>query len=178
MQEGRVLAYNAITESISNVWQHAYDDVFFTQPVPEELRNWWFIVQCIHDQFYIAMYDMGAGIPTTISKKPWAAALIETISSLIELRGYKVVVSPDAKSIKAAVDYGRSRFKQDNRGKGLTEAKDFVQQNPQGSMLIFSGLGHYEYKTEGDDELLETLSSPFRGTLIQWNLRLETKNEC
>lgn len=178
MHEGSLLAYNAITESISNVWQHAYDDEFFSSPVPEELRNWWIIVQCIEDQFFIAMYDIGAGIPKTISTKPWAAALIEAISSILDVTGMKVLVSPDAKSIKAAVDYGKSRFKQDNRGKGLTEAKDFVQQNPKGSLLIFSGLGHYEYRTEGDEEKLETLGSQFRGTLIQWNIKLETKNEA
>lgn len=176
MHEGTLLAYNAITESISNVWQHAYDDVFFKEPVPIELRNWWIIVQCVQDQFFVSMYDMGAGIPTTINTKPWAAALIESISKLFEKTGF-IILSADAKSIKAAVDYGKSRFKQDNRGKGLTEAKDFVQRNPQGSLLIFSGQGYYKYKTEGDEESLETLSTPFKGTLIQWNLKLEKKDD-
>uniref|UniRef100_UPI00161A98A1 hypothetical protein n=1 Tax=Pseudomonas chlororaphis TaxID=587753 RepID=UPI00161A98A1 len=176
MHEGSLLAYNAITESISNVWQHAYDDTFFKDPVPVELRNWWIIVQCIHDQFFVSMYDMGIGIPATISNKPWAAALIESITKLLENTGL-TILSPDAKSIKAAVDYGKSRFKQDNRGKGLTEAKDFVQRNPHGSLFIFSGLGHYQYRTQGDHESLETLGSPFQGTLIQWNLKLEKKDE-
>ncbi|MNJ52226.1 hypothetical protein D3C77_475510 [compost metagenome] len=177
MHEGSLLAYNAITESISNVWQHAYDDSFFDEPVPLELRNWWIIVQHVGDQFFISMYDMGASIPVTISAKPWASALLDTITKFLDLKGVTIVASGDAKSIKAAVDYGRSRFKKDNRGKGLTEAKDFVQRNPNGSMLIFSGLGHYEYRTEGDEEILETLGSPFKGTLIQWNLMLEKKDD-
>lgn len=177
MHEGSLLAYNAITESISNVWQHAYDDMFFDVPVPVELRNWWIIVQCIHDQFFVSMYDMGIGIPATIDSKPWAAALIESITKLLEGTRFQVS-SPDAKSIKAAVDYGKSRFKQDNRGKGLTEAKDFVQRNPHGSLFIFSGSGHYAYRTKDDNEELEPLSSPFQGTLIQWNLKLEKKDEA
>lgn len=177
MHEGSLLAYNAITESISNVWQHAYDDSFFDTPVPLQLRNWWIIVQHIEDQFFIAMYDVGASIPVTISTKPWAPALIETISKFLDRNGVKVFASGDAKSIKAAVDYGKSRFKKDNRGKGLTEAKDFVQRNPEGSMFIFSGLGHYAYHTEGDEEKLETLGAPLKGTLIQWNLMLEKKDE-
>lgn len=41
MHEGALLAYNAITESVSNVWQHAYDDAFFDVPVHVDLRNWW-----------------------------------------------------------------------------------------------------------------------------------------
>ncbi|MEN5216818.1 hypothetical protein ABE484_13255 [Pseudomonas pudica] len=175
MDEGGLLAYNAITESISNVWQHAYDDSFFAAPIPNSQKNWWIIVQHIKDQFFIAVYDMGAGIPATINTKPWAAALIDSLSAFFDV---KVISSPDAKSIKAAVDYGRSRFKLDNRGKGLTEAKDFVQRNPMGSMLIYSGLGHYEYKTQGDEENLATLSSHFPGTLIQWNLKLEKKDEA
>ena len=175
MHEGALLVYNAITESISNVWQHAYDDSFFDKPVPLELRNWWLIVQHIDDQFFIAMYDMGASIPVTISTKSWAPALLETISKILDVRGGKFLAAGDAKSIKAAVDYGKSRFKKDNRGKGLTEAKDFVQRNPKGAMLIHSGLGHYVYKTEGDKEELETLGAPLKGTLIQWNLMLEKK---
>ncbi|UUC17580.1 hypothetical protein NOV18_20255 [Pseudomonas asiatica] len=175
MDEGALLAYNAITESISNVWQHAYDDAFFATPIPASQKNWWIIVQNIKDQFFIAVYDMGAGIPATINAKPWAAALIESLRAFFDV---KVISSPDAKSIKAAVDYGRSRFKLDNRGKGLTEAKDFVQRNPMGSMLIYSGLGHYEYRTQDDEENLSTLSSNFPGTLIQWNLKLEKKNEA
>ena len=176
MHEGKLMAYNAITESISNVWQHAYDDEFFDPPLQEHMRNWWIIAQRIDDQFFIAMYDMGAGIPATISKKNWAPALLEVISKMLDKKFKMFVFSDDAKSIKAAVDYGKSRFKQDNRGKGLTEAKDFVQRNPEGSMLIFSGLGHYEYKTDGDDESLHNLNSNFNGTLIQWNLKLENKD--
>lgn len=175
MDEGDLLAYNAITESISNVWQHAYDPGFFKKDVPDSQKNWWIIVQRIESQFFIAVYDMGSGIPATISAKPWAAALIESFSAMFNI---KVLSSLDAKSIKAAVDYGKSRFKLDNRGKGLTEAKDFVQRNPNGSMLIYSGTGHYEYETSTDKENLETLGSPFLGTLIQWNLLLEKKNEA
>ncbi|WP_440804883.1 hypothetical protein [Pseudomonas syringae] len=177
VHEGSLLVVNAITESISNVWQHAYDDSFFKEPVPIELRSWWIIVQCIQDQFFVSMYDMGAGIPKTINSKPWAADLLESITKFLETTMY-VIASPDAKSIKAAVDYGKSRFKLDNRGKGLTEAKDFVQLNPEGSLLIFSGYGRYTYRTKDDKEVLDTLSSQFKGTLIQWNLKLEKKDEA
>ncbi len=177
VHEGSLLVVNAITESISNVWQHAYDDSFFIDPVPIELRSWWIIVQRIQDQFFVSMYDMGAGIPTTISSKPWAADLIQSIIELLQTSRFSYD-GGDATSIKAAVDYGKSRFKLDNRGKGLTEAKDFVQLNPEGSLLIFSGYGRYVYSTKKDEENLATLSSQFRGTLIQWNLKLEKKNEA
>ncbi|PBP63338.1 hypothetical protein DND62_07125 [Pseudomonas syringae pv. pisi] len=177
VHEGSLLVVNAITESISNVWQHAYDDSFFVDPVPIELRSWWIIVQCIQDQFFVSMYDMGAGIPATISSKPWAADLIESIVELLQNSKFSLE-APDATSIKAAVDYGKSRFKLDNRGKGLTEAKDFVQLNPEGSLFIFSGYGRYVYRTKDDKELLGTLNTQFRGTLIQWNLKLEKKNEA
>ncbi|WP_313128040.1 hypothetical protein [Stutzerimonas nitrititolerans] len=169
-EEADLLAYNAITESVSNVWQHAYDDDFFDGGVEPELAHWWIIVECIDDQFYIAVYDKGAGIPFTLQKKSWYHVAFVNEQGKIEFE-----IPVDAQRIKMAVEYGRSRFKVDNRGKGLSEAKDFVQSNPDGTLIIYSGFGNYTYHSEDGKEELRKLPSTFGGTLIQWNLRLNKK---
>lgn len=165
LEEENALAFSAITESISNVWQHAYDSEFYKGDL--EFAHWWIIVERIADQFYIAVYDTGAGIPLTIENKAWYPKMF--VLSDGKLYEYAV----DAYRIKMAVEYGRSRFKVDNRGKGLSEAKDFVMSNPEGIMIIFSGYGSYTYHTEGEREDLKPLRRMFPGTLIQWNLTLE-----
>jgi len=167
-EEADLIAYNAITESVSNVWQHAYDDDFFEGGVDSRLAHWWIIVERIKDQFYIAVYDKGAGIPFTLQKKPWyRVALVN------EQGNIQHDIAMDALRIKMAVEYGRSRFKVDNRGKGLSEAKDFVQLNPRGTMIIYSGYGDYTYYADTRKDELRNLPSNFGGTLIQWNLQLE-----
>ncbi|WP_122435044.1 ATP-binding protein [Pseudomonas viridiflava] len=168
--ESDLLAYNAITESVSNVWQHAYDGSFFEKGINIELARWWINVERIEDQFFIVVYDRGAGIPFTLQKKPWyKIALIDG------QRGTIHSIPLDAMGIKLAVEYGQSRFKNDNRGKGLSEAKEFVQSNPQGIMLIYSGFGSFAFYSERNDTKLDELPKRFPGTLIQWNLKLETK---
>jgi len=169
LDEENVLAYNAITESVSNVWQHAYDNDFVADNFNKTLANWWIIVEKIDDQFFIAVYDIGVGIPTTLERKYWYTVYYSyTDGKLYEY-------AADAHRIKMAVEYGRSRFKVDNRGKGLSEAKDFVLSNPEGAMIIYSGQGSYIFKTNTGKEKLTKLPSEFPGTLIQWNLKLESK---
>ncbi|RII79141.1 hypothetical protein [Pseudomonas monteilii] len=168
LDEENVLAYNAITESVSNVWQHAYDEDFLGADFNRDLANWWIIVEKIKDQFFIAVYDIGAGIPTTLERKPWYKVYF------IHSDGKLYEYAADAHRIKMAVEYGRSRFKVDNRGKGLSEAKDFVLSNPEGAMIIYSGNGAYIFETASGEEKLENIPSGFPGTLIQWNLRLES----
>lgn len=169
LDEENVLAYNAITESVSNVWQHAYDEDFLGTEFNRDLANWWIIVERIDDQFFIAVHDIGAGIPKTLERKSWYSVFFRHSD------GKLYEYAADAHRIKMAVEYGRSRFKVDNRGKGLSEAKDFVLSNPEGAMIIYSGNGAYIFKTASGKEKLNSLTSTFPGTLIQWNLRLESK---
>lgn len=164
-EEG-VKAFAAITESFSNVWQHAYDDDFYKTPLPDEEKCWWIAVERINSQLFIAVYDSGVGIPTTLSKKPWYGELIADLLTRLGMSG-----ANDGLAIRAAVEYGNSRFKTGGRGKGLAEAKDFVSANPDGTMVIYSGSGSYEFKA-ANPEILESLPSSMAGTLIQWNLKL------
>lgn len=164
--EDGVKAFAAITESFSNVWQHAYDDAFYDSPLPDDEKNWWIAVERIEAQLFIAVYDSGVGIPKTLSRKPWYGELIADLLNRLGMSG-----ANDGLAIRAAVEYGNSRFKTGGRGKGLAEAKDFVSANPDGTMLIYSGSGSYQFKA-GQPEILEPLPSLMTGTLIQWNLKL------
>lgn len=175
--EEAVLAYNAITESISNVGLHAYDGNFFKSKFDNFSESWWIIAHRLKEQLYIAIYDMGAGIPTTIENKPSYRELLEQIKKML---GKYFLIVNDASKIKAAVEYGKSRFSMEEdgqkHGKGLAEAKEFVDSNPRGKLLIYSGTGSYHH-TKHEDEKLDCLPFPFEGTLIQWNLHLRDQTD-
>lgn len=169
------LAFAAITESVSNVWQHGYAEEF-TQDIEPHLKNWWIVVQHINDQLFIGVYDMGVGIPKTLAVKPAALDMLQdaygALKKMLGMSGFPPTAHRDAASIKAAVDYGRSRFNTSGRGKGLSEAKDFVMANPMGTLMIYSGSGWYQYQTKEQAEEAEPLPFEFHGTLIQWNIKL------
>ncbi|HCD9833450.1 hypothetical protein I5J18_17655 [Pseudomonas aeruginosa] len=167
-EEEGVKAFAAITESFSNVWQHAYDDDFYPKPLPDDEKNWWIAVEKIENQLFIAVYDSGVGIPATLSKKPWYSDIIDHLLSSLGFPN-----SNDSLAIRAAVEYGNSRFKTGGRGKGLAEAQDFVTANPEGQMLIYSGLGSYEFNAMRPNiKSIEPLPDRMPGTFIQWNIRL------
>lgn len=170
------LAFAAITESVSNVWQHGYADGFDSAALAPELKNWWIVVEHISDQLFIGVYDMGVGIPATLAIKHNARDMLQdaygAFKKLLGMKGFTAQSYRDAASIKAAVDYGRSRFNTSGRGKGLSEAKDFVMANPMGTLMIYSGSGWYQYATKDEVEEAEPLPFEFEGTLIQWNIKL------
>lgn len=167
-------AFAAITESVSNVGQHAYDNIFFNEHFEGFLKNWWIIVHEIDDQLFISVYDMGAGIPNTLHNKPGIQDLIAYVAKLVNV---SVRTLGDGAKIKAAVEYGKSRFNINNRGKGLSDAKDFVANNPEGELIIYSGFGSYTYRSADNKEEVEDLKSHFQGTLLQWNLKLGKNDE-
>lgn len=159
--------YAAVTESIINVGNHAYEepDVALQNFVDKVGKRWWFITRRIQDQLFVAIYDMGETIPRTIPRRPFYEEITSMIAGLIN-------GNRDSNLIKGSMEYGRSRFKQEKRGKGLSDIKAFVEANPDGQLMLYSRYGRYNYHTKNDVEELNDSKRPLQGTLIQWNIQL------
>lgn len=156
--------YAAITESVSNVGDHAYLEINNNDEFDIALlgKRWWFLTERIGNQLFAVIYDMGMGIPRTLPKKGFFR-IIEQY--------WKTNTDPEI--LKAAMEYGRSRHRQDKRGKGLSDIKQFVEMNPMGQLNIISGKGRYEYNSKTSAESVSDLPMQLRGTLIKWNVCLE-----
>jgi len=76
----------------------------------------------------------------------------------------------DGQMIAAAMEYGKSRLNQAQRGKGLGDILRPVLADPSNSLRIISGRGLYKYA--GGRPSYETVSCPLLGTLIEWDLAL------
>lgn len=65
--------FAAVSESFSNVWQHAYaEDInkkHSTLCVTSRAQKWWIALQHFEGQLFIAVYDVGVGIPASTRKK-------------------------------------------------------------------------------------------------------------
>ncbi|PWD86339.1 hypothetical protein [Ignatzschineria cameli] len=154
--------YAALTESISNVGLHAYsNDKLFLEFITEIGKRWWILAHKVEDQLFLIIYDMGEGIPITLVRRNFFSLIQQMFNP-----------ETDSDKISAAIKYGETRMQSDKHGKGLTDIKRYVEDNPKGELHIFSGMGRYSYHTNSGQ--VETTDLPYSigGTLIQWNINL------
>jgi hypothetical protein len=81
----------------------------------------------------------------------------------------------DTLAMQAAMEYGRSRTKQSERGKGSRCALALLEKHGNGELYLLSNRGclHYEC-LEGEITLKQAtpLAFDIKGTIIWWNLYL------
>lgn len=159
--------YAAVTESISNVGLHAYtNETNYEEFVTLIGKRWWIFARSIEEQLFMLVYDMGEGIPLTLVRRDIYSIIMQMFNP-----------STDAEKINAAVQYGETRMKSDKHGKGLSDIKRYVVDNPMGELHIFSGMGRYSFYSKNKNE--ENIDHRYSvgGTLIQWNISLGSRNE-
>lgn len=164
------VVFAAISESFTNVWQHAYaEDLgrkYRTLNDMPSVRKWWIALRHINGQLFMAVYDVGVGIPFSTRKKEWYTSLKQDVLEMIG------GVSADNQDIVTALEYGNSRYNVQGRGNGLPAMKKFVEINPDGVLRIMSGKGMYIYRSQTNKESSDDLEFSFPGTLVQWNVAL------
>lgn len=159
--------YRALTEAMLNVHHHAY-------PVENIKTNpgrgrWWLTghVNKKTKDLVVMFCDLGVGIPKTLPRL-YTMELIRNVLSILP------GINPDdGDMIKAAMQLGRTRTNQTNRGKGLNDIRSFIEQANSGSLEIYSSKGFYQYKPN-NDEVVKNFSSNIGGTLIVWTVPLAT----
>ena len=168
-------AFGAISESFTNVWQHAYaEDLqtrYSTLGNSLEIKKWWIALRHIDGQLFMAVYDVGVGIPSSTRRKGWYGSVKQELLSLV------TGISAENLDIKTALEYGNSRYKEQGRGNGLPTMKKFVEINPDGVLRIMSGKGMYRFGSRNNTEEWIDLAADFPGTLVQWNIALDASGE-
>ena len=156
--------YGGINEAMLNVFQHAYSGK--ESDVEEQIgKRWWIYAQQVDTQLFLAFFDRGVGIPTTLPfNDQWER--IEYFAKRIRGSDH------DSALIQAAMELGRSEFKTPGHGQGLQDILRFVEENPEGVLWIFSRRGLYRYEKDLDNHVLRDYPTTIGGTLIQWNVSL------
>lgn len=182
---------DAVSETINNVGLHAYPNIHISK------RKWWLICSVIDKQLFLAIYDMGVGIPETVLEKQWFVTSLSRIypdtyaelhekfpehRNALALIPLKSFIS-DKEMIYLAMTGDISGTEEDKHGQGSKSIKALVQDTNQGKLWAFSGKGLYTLQQRNSDvqvsnamqdkaEALHDLPERIPGTLIQWNIKL------
>lgn len=174
LDEGLSAVLNsAISEAMVNVRQHAYDPSHsFQYP---HINKYWFAGAADKSSrtISISMFDQGATIPVTYPRAKIADRIMAHLKMLANLTGLEE--PSDGAYILTAVKYGNSQVDQPHRGKGLPQIKDAIDHCKNGTLMIMSRNGKYEY-SYGNDEKHQAYSGSIGGTLITWNVELPAPN--
>lgn len=168
---------SAIHETVDNVRLHAYPDY------DNNDKKWWLSCDVIDDTIYLAIYDLGVGIPNTVHEQEWfKGALKESrpavYSELVTLTSSKSFLArvrnklTDADLIFISMLDDYTGTGKEKHGQGSKSIKKLVNDTDNGILWVYSGNGLYKFRNESVEPELARLPSHIPGTLIQWNIKL------
>ncbi|MEQ1484998.1 hypothetical protein [Methyloglobulus sp.] len=154
--------YESMSEAVTNTIHWAYKG---GQP-----KEWRMFAQYIDGKLTVAICDLGMGIPCSLREKP---ELKEYFSSPIHWAKNK----RDTSLIEIAVESNRSKTKLPHRGKGLKDMLDLVKSGTVGGFRIYSNKGAFDYNASSRIEFGKDFKIAINGTIIQWQLSVESNHE-
>ena len=161
----RNLLFSAVTEAMTNVKHHAYDNhdhsVYMVGP-----KYWW--LSAAYDtqknELIIMIYDQGLGIPGTLPR-----TRREELRTLLP----EYLSADDARLIEAAHGLSRSKTDEWYRGSGLhRDIRRYIAEfDGTGTYRIISGRGEYTVSAGPDGRpTRRSFARSLNGTFIQWRL--------
>lgn len=162
----------AVSEALTNVSHWAYEDCARRGP-----RRWWVAATLspLTNNLTVVVYDQGVTIPKSLTKKSWLEDLVTKVRAAWVEEDTGPVWS-DSQWVAAALEYRRSRSRQEFRGKGLPQMVAILDHCPAGSLRIVSGAGSC-YLEKGAKMIQEApLRNPIMGTLLEWKLQLPVQS--
>lgn len=173
---------DAVSETINNVRLHAYPNT------PAAEKRWWLMCSTFGRQLYLAIYDCGVGIPTTVVDQPWFFPLLKYTdpeayedliakvpglgSKGIHIFSPKMITIPDERLIYYSMQNDVSGTKQEKHGQGSKSIKALVNDTDDGLLWVFSNKGLYTFSAEDQTPATVKLKKRFPGTLVQWNIEI------
>ena len=159
----RNLLFSAVTEAMTNVKHHAYDDHDISIGGP---KYWW--LSAAYDtqkkELIVMIYDQGQGIPGTLPKTRG-----EELRTLLP----EYLSADDARLIEAAHRLSRSKTDEWYRGSGLhRDIRRYIEEfEGRGTYSIISGRGEYTVAAGPDGRATRrSFGRSLKGTFIQcWN---------
>ena len=161
-----------VTEAIANVGHHAYPE---SATFNDEDKNWYmggsFNKQT--RELRVVFYDQGISIPKSL---PASTAKEKALDTVRKITGFESLNGlHDELLLKAAVEIDRTSTGEDDRGKGLHDLLNFIEQSGNGYISILSRKALYKLTLSASNKRIKTerLSNPIEGTLIIWKVTLD-----
>lgn len=160
--------HSGLTEAVTNVSHHAYPN---HKRLKKTDKNWYLTGAYDKDkqELKISFYDQGIGIPKSL---PTSEVWEKVLGFLSKLGLAQRAL--DATLLKAAMEIDRTSTGESDRGKGLQDLLEFINQRGEGYLSVVSQRGLYRFSLKNDKRQSKTHSfkNPLLGTLIIWNVSL------
>lgn len=166
----RTIFYDAITEALLNVANHAYRGDRHDFPCQIIKGGWWIAGAFDSESRELTgiVYDQGLGIPKTLPRsKLWE-----------KIRGFANMATgsnDDGQLIKAAIEASRTSTQLSNRGLGLPQILGVIDEIGEGMLRVISGRGEIRYGKSGIQVINHSKS--LGGTLIEWRIPCPVRSE-
>ncbi len=162
--ENKLHLFDGLSEAFTNTTQHAYE------ADNTSTNKWWITSAYRKDEkkLIVSMYDRGKSIPITMrTDRKWVFLDERKMTKHNQLLRIAMEASFNDK------EKTRTQTKQKNRGKGLKQLLDFIENK--GKLTIISNKGYCAFAVK-DNKLSITeqkeLKYPLHGTLIEWDIDL------
>lgn len=160
------LLFKAASEAVTNAVMHAYSGPRKDGLAEPTTKNWWMFCREDDNKFYMAVCDLGVGIPRTLTVKNAP----EVIEKILESLSFGARPS-DAQMILGAMEYARTRTRLPQQGKGLMDLRRIIEEQGAGRLYVFSNRGCISYDPVNGYRATGFRKS-IRGTIIVWSLPL------
>jgi hypothetical protein len=169
----------AISEAMINVAKHAYPQDYVKNSNYDTLNQWWMTARAdrANSSITIAVYDQGASIPGTLPSRGWFKNAVQAHMELL-IPGFRHSADyrkMDPEYINFSMKPGKTQTNDRQRGLGLPQMQELIDQCNGGSLTVLSRSGYYRYNKHSGIEK-KFLAVELEGTLIEWHLSLPDRN--
>ncbi len=165
--------YEAVSEAVTNVAHHAHLATRLDGLHLPTTREWWMFHKQERDRLFIAVCDLGIGIPRSLPKVHTAEYVREALARLFPGKGKRAT---DGNMIKAALRIGRTRTSEANRGLGFNDILNIIDTMRGSELHIFSNRGRLTYKPTPTSQIpsikVFTFKTSILGTILIWSFPL------
>lgn len=163
------ILHSGLSEAVTNVTHHAYPDLHKYQD-----PSWYLTGSYDRNSgvMKVVFYDQGIGIPNSL---PGSNVWERVLSYFSKLKLPMAEQAKHSTLLKAAVSIERTRTGSNDRGKGLQDLLEFINEIGAGHMSLMSYHGLYKYTIEKEmapEVKSESFRRPLCGTLIIWTVNL------
>ena len=168
--------YTGMIETVANSIEHAYLEHPARRRFSPAQDGWWAFQQLRNGELATCICDLGIGISTALpmSLKDEPDLLRKLMYMQRRLKGR------DRQALLAAVEYGRSRTKEKQRGKGLQDAHKVIDDAGEGSFHLISNSAFYYYERVRGDPTPRSgtrrLQGSVSGTISFWRFPVESES--
>lgn len=166
--------YDGLVEAMTNSAQHAYLRARRDGLGRRGHGEWWMFARQQDGQISVVFCDLGIGIPNSLPLTHEEGVVRELLAKIGRASGLAL---SDADLVEAAVAIGRSRTREQHRGKGLQDVLEVIKSASTGVLLIHSNRGCYIHQvTDGvSTENTRNYRQSILGTLIHWTVPVRSR---